>query len=78
VWLVAESLGDRGLEMEASTDWKSLLGKGGAILLLLYLFVCSLGFLSDSFRLIAGRAAGNVSMNQVLILILSNHHKDKA
>ena len=30
-----------------------------ALLFLLYLFICSLDFLSTSFRLIAGKAAGN-------------------
>ena len=32
--------------------------KGPALILLLYIFICSLDFLSTSFRLIAGRAAG--------------------
>lgn len=44
---------------EPPTSWKQILGKICSILLLLYFFVCSLGFLSDSFRLIAGKAAGN-------------------
>ena len=32
--------------------------KGPALIFLLYIFICSLDFLSTSFRLIAGKAAG--------------------
>ena len=34
------------------------LGRGVGILVLLYLFVCSLDFLSSAFRLIGGRTTG--------------------
>ncbi|CAG7817007.1 unnamed protein product, partial [Allacma fusca] len=45
----------------------TLLYKLGIILTLLYFFVCSLDTLSNSFRLIAGRAAGEVFQKQELL-----------
>lgn len=54
-----ESLEERGgLHMQKPTTSRTIAVKLAAISALLYLFVCSLGFLSDSFRLIAGKAAG--------------------
>lgn len=46
--------------MQTSVNKCTLILKLVVILVLLYLFVCSLGFLSDSFRLIAGKAAGEL------------------
>ena len=39
--------------------WAVGLFKFVALLTLLYFFICSLTFLTDAFRLIAGRAAGS-------------------
>ncbi|ODM97831.1 Sodium-dependent phosphate transport protein 2A [Orchesella cincta] len=52
---------------EPPTSWKQILVKICCILMLLFFFVCSLGFLSDSFRLIAGKAAGEALQKETLI-----------
>ena len=51
-------------KMETSKVKATLVGlcKFVALLTLLYLFICSLTFLTDAFRLIAGRAAGKIIM----------------
>lgn len=49
-------------------SWRQIGVKIGSILVLLYFFVCSLGFLSDSFRLIAGKAAG---INEIIFFRFS-------
>ena len=42
-------------------------GKIVALLILLYLFICSLGFLGDAFKLLGGKAAGQVfASNEIL------------
>merc|ERR1711998_422024 len=40
--------------------------KIGLILLSLYLFICSLSFLADGFRLVAGRQAGEIFQNSAI------------
>ena len=38
-----------------------------SLLVLLYIFICSLTFLTDSFRLIAGKSAGDIWTGNALL-----------
>ncbi|XP_013781308.1 sodium-dependent phosphate transport protein 2B-like [Limulus polyphemus] len=71
-WALPELM-DQGVKWsELSRSGKVLrvfqsLAKLGALLLLLYFFICSLDFLSSAFRLLGGKVAGDVlSKNELL------------
>ncbi len=51
---------------EKAIAYSTLFGRFVVLLGSLYLFICSLGFLSDGFRLVAGRRAGEIFQNSVL------------
>lgn len=57
---ISECIQEQNLQVEGPNIRARMSGlmKVPALLLLLYIFICSLDFLSSAFRLIAGKAAG--------------------
>ena len=52
--------------MDAVQGWLMGFGRFIGLLLLLYIFICSLTFLTDAFRLIAGRYASSIFKNETM------------
>ena len=53
--------------ISAVKEWLTGFSRFLSVLLLLYIFVCSLTFLTDAFRLLAGQSAGEIfAGNEVL------------
>ncbi|TRY68652.1 hypothetical protein TCAL_02478 [Tigriopus californicus] len=66
---ISECIQDQNLQVERPNLRSRMSGliKVPALLLLLYIFICSLDFLSSAFRLIAGKAAGSVFQDNELL-----------
>ena len=71
--LVSQSCNDisnasesQNLKNDVIKGWLNGLARFVALLLLLYLFICSLTFLTDAFRLLAGKNAGTIFSGDAL------------
>ena len=58
--------------MGKARDGFVVVGKAVLILTCLYFFICSLSFLSDSFRLLGGRNLGGESGPDLRLSVLDN------